>query len=363
LNIVLVCDAKLPVYAYGGTERVVWDLARSLSDMGHRVRLLAAQGTICSFADVSYVDRQRSLKQQIPDNTDVVHFHNRPDFDPDVDFLPYLYTQHGNETAPHDMPINSVFVSHNHARRFGVDQFVHNGLDWTAYGEADLRKPRQWLHFLGNAAWKVKNLAGAIQVARDAGEILAVLGGYRLNFKRGFRLTLSPRVKFFGMVGGQQKMDLLKLSRGLIFPVIWDEPFGLAVIESLYFGCPVFASTRGSLPELVTKDTGYLSNDLRQLSQAVRDRVFDPEACHQRAVSDFSAHRMATDYLKKYQQVVAGNALSNQRPYRAPTTLWSDAVPADSVAAGSVAPGSVAADSLRADPVIFNAASSRPHSR
>jgi hypothetical protein len=72
---------------------------------------------------------------------------------------------------------------------------------------------------------------------------------------------------------------------------------------------------------------------------------------------------MATDYLKKYQQVVAGNALSNQRPHRAPTTLSSDAVAADSVAAGSVVPGSVAADSLRADPVIFNAASSHPRSR
>ncbi|MBM3365340.1 MAG: glycosyltransferase family 4 protein [Betaproteobacteria bacterium] len=329
MNIVLICNAKLPVYAYGGTERVVWDLAQALSDMGHRVHLLAAEGTTCRFAEVSYVDRHRSLKQQIPDNADIVHFHNRPDFDPDTDFLPYLYTQHGNETAPREMPINSVFVSENHARRFGSEQFVYNGLDWTAYGEADLRKPRQWLHFLGNAAWKVKNLRGAIQVARDAGETLAVLGGHRLNFKRGFRFTLSPRVKFFGMVGGQQKIDLLKLSRGLVFPVIWDEPFGLAVIESLYFGCPVFASTRGSLPELVNKDTGFLSNDLQHLSHAVRVRKFDSDACHERAKLIFNAHRMAEDYLQKYQQVIAGQALSIQRPLRSPMTVPSDIVSMD----------------------------------
>jgi hypothetical protein len=165
--------------------------------MGHRVHLLAAEGTTCSFAEVSFIDPRRSLKLQIPKNIDLVHFHNRPDFDPDVDFLPYLYTQHGNETAPRDMPINSVFVSENHAKRFGTDQFVHNGLDWSSYGPVELARPRKWLHFLGNAAWKVKNLRGAMEVARDADEILAVLGGYRLNFKRGFRLTLSPRVKFF----------------------------------------------------------------------------------------------------------------------------------------------------------------------
>ncbi|MFM7670747.1 MAG: glycosyltransferase [Betaproteobacteria bacterium] len=73
MNIVLICNAKLPVYAYGGTERVVWDLAQALSDMGHRVHLLAAEGTTCRFAEVSYVDRHRSLKQQIPDNADITN--------------------------------------------------------------------------------------------------------------------------------------------------------------------------------------------------------------------------------------------------------------------------------------------------
>ena len=318
MNIVLICNARLPVFAYGGTERVVWDLAKALSEMGHRVHLLAAEGTTCPFAEVSFIDSRRSLKLQIPKNVDLVHFHNRPDFDPDIDFLPYLYTQHGNETAPHQMPINSVFVSENHARRFGVDQFVHNGLDWSTYGPVELARPRKWFHFLGNAAWKVKNLRGAMQVARDAGEMLAVLGGYRLNFKRGFRLTLSPRVKFFGMVGGQEKIDLLSVSRGLIFPVTWDEPFGLAVIESLYFGCPVFASSRGSLPELVTGDTGFLSNDLAELASAVRERRFDTEACHERAKSYFSAHRMATDYLLKYQQVMSGSSPTHNRPRKSP---------------------------------------------
>jgi glycosyltransferase involved in cell wall biosynthesis len=217
------------------------------------------------------------------------------------------------------MPLNTVFVSENHAHRFGSDQYVHNGLDWAPYGAPDFARSRKWVHFLGNAAWKVKNLRGAMQVARDAGEILAVLGGYRLNFKRGFRFTISPSVKFFGMVGGQKKLDLLNSSRGLIFPVIWDEPFGLAVIESLYFGCPVFASRRGSLPELVNADTGFLSNDLAELAFALRERQFDALACHQHAVERFNANRMAESYIEKYKKVISGASLSPIRPQQSPS--------------------------------------------
>jgi glycosyltransferase involved in cell wall biosynthesis len=318
LNILLICNARLPVFAYGGTERVVWDLAYALSTFGHHVKLLAAKGTTCPFAEVLHIEPRRPLNSQVPDNTDIVHFHNRPDFDPDVDFLPYVFTQHGNEISLYATPLNTVFVSANHADRFGSDQYVHNGLDWANYGVPDFARPRKWVHFLGNAAWKVKNLSGAMQVARDAGEILAVLGGYRLNFKRGFRFTMSPSVKFFGMVGGQDKLDLLNSSRGLIFPVVWDEPFGLAVIESLYFGCPVFASRRGSLPELVTPDIGFLSNDLEELAVALREQQFDALACHQHALERFNAKRMAADYIDKYKKVISGASLSRTRPRQAP---------------------------------------------
>ncbi len=319
MNILLVCNAKLPVFAYGGTERVVWDLAKSLSLLGHRVRFLAAEGSTCDFADIITIDKRRNIREQIPDDTDIVHFHNRPLFDPDRYSLPYIYTQHGNETADAEMPLNSVFVSANHAKRFGSQQFVHNGLDWSAYGEVDFQRPRKWLHFLGNAAWKVKNLKGAIKVAREADQVLAVMGGHRLNFKRGFRLTLSTKVKFFGMVGGDQKLVLLNSSRGLVFPVIWDEPFGLAIIESLYFGCPVFGSDRGSLPEIVRPDVGYLSNELHELASAIRSDRFDPIVCHDYAKQAFNAMRMTEAYLDKYRQVLSEKTLAKIRPLKSPS--------------------------------------------
>ena len=116
------------------------------------------------------------------------------------------------------------------------------------------------------------------------------------------------------MVGGAQKMQLLNASNGLIFPVRWHEPFGLAVIESLYFGCPVFSTPYGALPELVPEDCGLLSNRAEVLAEAVRAGGFDPQACHQRALAHFSVERMAAGYLEKYEQVLAGELLNSVAP-------------------------------------------------
>ena len=136
------------------------------------------------------------------------------------------------------------------AERHGSPEYVHNGLDWEAYGPVDFERPRPYCHFLGKAAWRVKNVQGAIDVAGDAGVQLMVLGGTRLNIKRGFRFTWSRRVSFAGMVGGQVKLDLLQGSRGLVFPVLWHEPFGLAVIESclLYTSPSPRDRTRSRMP-------------------------------------------------------------------------------------------------------------------
>ncbi len=136
------------------------------------------------------------------------------------------------------------------------------------------------------------------------GATMKVLGGTRVNFKMGWRVTLSPRIKFCGMVGDSEKSEIITRSKGLIFPVLWDEPFGLAITESLYLGAPVFGSERGSLPELVTSDFGYLSNDESEIIRAIKEADFSPERCHQYASDCFNSQVMAMQYLKKYELVI-----------------------------------------------------------
>jgi glycosyltransferase involved in cell wall biosynthesis len=315
MRILLVSKTSIPVYAYGGTERVIWDLGYALNQLGHEVTYLVATGSTCPFAEVLHIDPALDLRMQIPDEIDIVHFQFKPEFSLDEDLTkPYVVTEHGNTAADNVLPFNSIFVSKNHAQRHGTDQFVHNGLNWEAYGTVDFDARREHHHFLGKAAWRVKNVVGAIDVALDAGVTLAVMGGTRLNLKRGFRFTWSRKILFHGMVGGQEKFRLLNSSNGLIFPVRWHEPFGLAVIESLYFGCPVFATPYGALPELVGPEHGCLSVNKAELISSIQEQSFDMRACHQHAVDHFNAETMARGYLEKYEQVLAGERLSKTHP-------------------------------------------------
>ena len=311
MHVLLVNTTPIPVYAYGGTERVIWDLGKSLVKLGHKVSYLVPQGSHCDFARVLPIDTSQPWEKQIPADIDITHFQFNPQTLPET---PYLVTEHGNARKAKRWPLNTVFVSKNHASRYGSDQYVLNGLDWDNYGAVDLDNTRTRFHFLGKAEWSVKNVSGAIRVAKKAGVELDVLGGNRINFRRGFRWTLSRSIHFHGMVGGSEKTGLLNASRGMIFPVRWHEPFGLAVIESLYFGCPVFATPYGALPELVPAECGVLSAHAHELAEAVRTNRFDPRACHEHVKQHFNAETMTRNYLTMYQRVLDGETLNAQPP-------------------------------------------------
>ncbi len=94
----------------------------------------------------------------------------------------------------------------------------------------------------------------------------------------------------------------------------WHEPFGLAVIESLYFGCPVFATPYGALPELVNENVGVLSDRAEELAEAVRSRQFSPQDCHHLATTRFTAKEMARRHIELYERIVDGETLHQTHP-------------------------------------------------
>jgi glycosyltransferase involved in cell wall biosynthesis len=309
---------RLPAVRYGGTERILWWLAKELGRRGHDVSCVVREGT-CPFARVIPFDASRPLAEQLPPGTDVVHFHHALRYalpDGGSPGAPYLVTLHGTGTRDADLDRNTVFISRSQAARHGSTCVVPNGIDWSEYPVPDLGAPRSWVHFLGDGAWRVKNLRGAIRVALRAGETLHVGGGFRLNFRMGFRLTLSPRVRFHGWVGDEEKRRLLQGSRGLVFPVRWHEPFGLSIVESLWFGCPVFGTPYGALPELVPPDVGFLSASADELAGAVREAGrYDRRRCHEQAAR-FGVAAMADGYLDAYERVRSGEALHQAPPRR-----------------------------------------------
>lgn len=315
MNILIVHNSIIPVHKYGGTERVIWYLGKELVKLGHTIQYLVPKGSTCDFADVIEIIDSNAIENQIPKDIDVVHFHHQSNAIKKIK-VPYVVTVHGNRNHSELFDKNSIFVSKDHAQRYGSDSYVYNGLDWEDYGTPDLENKRNYFHFLGNAAWKVKNLKGAIRAIKNTKtEKLKVLGGIRFNFKMGLRLTFSPKISFEGMVGGTEKNNFLNNSKGLVFPVRWSEPFGLAIIESLYFGCPVFGTPYGSLPELVPSQVGFLSNNSNELSKAIsQSENYSAKTCHEFALQNFNSKVMALAYLKKYEEVLAGNVLNNEAP-------------------------------------------------
>ncbi len=313
MNILIANKCLLPALKYGGIERAIWYLGEELVKLKHNVTYLVNKGSHCHFAKVLYFDETKSLAAQIPDHIDVVHFN----FEPNEPInKPYVVNIQVNRNTQSTFDLNTIFVSQNHANRYGSDTYIYNGMNWDDYQKPDLTSKRSYFHFLAKAAWRVKNVSGAIDIIhKTENEKLKVLGGTRLNFNMGFRFTLTPRVQFYGMVGGRKKMDLLEGSKGLLFPVKWHEPFGIAIIESLYFGCPVFGTPYGSLPELVHTDVGFLSNNSNLLAEQVENsQQFSKDHCYQYANDFFNSRIMTEKYLEKYEQVLNGKSLNGKPP-------------------------------------------------
>lgn len=306
--------AVIPVKKYGGTERIIWDLGKELSRLRHQVFFLVAKGSTCDFATVLNYDPQKDMESQLPEATDIVHFNHVLN---EVVNKPYLITMHGNPSREQKIDANTVFISENQAKRYSSTVFVYNGLDWGNYPKVDLTLPREGFHFLGKVAWKIKNVFGAAKIALKSGHKLHILGGGRWtfrNFKRGFQYLVNPKLTFHGMVDNNIKMEIMKRSKALVFPVLWHEPFGLAIIESLYAGCAVFGTQNGSLPELITPEVGFVGTSSEEIVKAIQEFEYNPKVCHEYALNRFNAKVMTASYLRLYEKVILGETLNSEIP-------------------------------------------------
>lgn len=296
---------KIPVKHYGGTQRDIWVQGKELVRMGHSVYYLVKKGSSCPFAEIIPYNPHKSMEDQIPEDADLVHFHS-PLLNP-INHKPYMVTVHGNGKAGDMFDKNSVFISRNHAKRHNSDQYVYNGLDLEELGTVDINAPRKHLIFLAKISRKVKNLSGSIQIAKRARKKLAIIGGKRIS--------LNPSIHYYGLIGGSKKNKVLQEGDALVFPVLWDEPLGLAVLESLYFGCPVFGTPYGSLPELITPEFGLLSNRKSELAHAIQHtEQYDRQKCHEYISDVFSGQKMTEAYLNLYAKIRNGEILNKQQP-------------------------------------------------
>lgn len=308
MRIAIVHDALLPVAAYGGTERVVWWLAKGLSELGCDVSLICRPGSRCDFARVVPFDF-RSRPESAAKGMDLIHHFATPDDSPS---LPYVVTIGGNGKPGETYLPNTAFISHNHAARHRGECFVYHGVDPDEYRFAE--KKDGYVVFLAKASWRVKNVDGAIRCARRSQRDIRIIGGWRPW------PTRWHGVKWLGMLGGEQKKEQLARASALLFPVLWNEPFGVALVEALISGTPVVGSRHGSLPEIISEDVGFLCSSEDEIVDALgRVGEIPASRCRDAALSRFHYRRMASDYLVLYRRVLKGEPLNRETPRAQPS--------------------------------------------
>ncbi|MGI5862570.1 MAG: glycosyltransferase family 4 protein [Myxococcales bacterium] len=328
----------VPPRQYGGTELVVAELIDGLVDRGVEVTLFAAGDSQGGYR------RACPVRSWFKDSTwppsvfkelehtsfalgellaghgehDLVHAHC-PTFLPLSQHLglPVVYTLH----HPYDAELCRLYAGFPRvtyvsisARQqqlcgpFARGAVVHHGIGPERYRLG--RVCPDTVAFLGRLS-RVKAPHRAIDVAAAAGLRIRVGGRPHEEDAGYFRAELqqrlgAPHVEYLGEIGHEPKVELLSTSRALLFPIEWEEPFGLVMIEAMLCGCPVIAYARGSAPEVIDEGiTGFFARDeehmVKLLEGPARPEVFDRKRCREHAVRRFSAARMVDDYLRVYR--------------------------------------------------------------
>ncbi|MCX6113567.1 MAG: glycosyltransferase [Proteobacteria bacterium] len=307
MKILFEHNGILPIKRYGGTERIIYWLMKDLVKRGHKVYLIANSASDVKQHGIELIPRTSDdWRRLIPSVVDIVHLFSPTNFELDC---PYLLTVEGNGQEGEAYPKNTVFVSKKHAQNHASLAYVYNGIDLDEY---PYRKgtTKNWKNFLflAKAKWKVKNLKDCIKVCRKNNKHLHVAGGRVFTFSR--------YIHSYGMVDQVRKLELLRRTDALLFPVRWHEPFGIAIIEAMALGLPVIGSPYGSLPELIKRGTGIICNNYDEFVEAVSDdnNRFRPDEIRNYVENNFSIQKMADDYMLYYDKVIKGKKINRILP-------------------------------------------------
>lgn len=184
---------------------------------------------------------------------------------------------------------------------------IHHGIDMDKYRLVENKQ--QYLSFIGRIS-PIKGTHLAIDVARRTGIPLKIAGDIQPVNREYFEKKIQPQidgklVEYIGLANLEAKNELLGNSMAMLFPILWNEPFGLVMVEAMACGTPVLAMPGGSVPEIVRDGvSGFICSSVREMSKRVHDLNLQPAAVRRYVEENFSVERMVKNYADLYQQVV-----------------------------------------------------------
>jgi len=122
---------------------------------------------------------------------------------------------------------------------------------------------------------------------------LEIVGDGELGQEVATAAEQNPRIRWHGRLAKPQVYERIKKAAAVIVPSIWNEPFGMVVVEAFAMGAPVIASTIGSLATLIRHQRNglhFLPGDAADLARQVTWFDQHPDSAkrmRQRARLDF----------------------------------------------------------------------------
>jgi len=330
---------RCPPLLYGGTERVVSYLTEELVDQGHDVTLFASGDSITAAELDACSERALRLSPDVIDalphhmimlekvarrahEFDVLHFHIDLMHAPVVrDFAHRtITTLHGRLDLPDLKPFYAAFpslplVSISHSQRLPMPPVnwvgnVYHGLprDLLAFNPAP---EGDYLAFLGRISPE-KRPDRAIEIAARAGLPLKIAAKIDKVDQAYWDERIAPlvgahaNIEYVGEIGEHQKSAFLGAARALLFPIDWEEPFGLVMIEAMACGTPVIAFGRGSVPEVIDDGvTGFVVSSVDEAVAALKKlEHLDRSRVRAGFEARFTVERMARDYVDIYARMM-----------------------------------------------------------
>ena len=345
LRIALIVSPWFPVppAGYGGIELMAYNLGRELVERGHKVTVLGRQGSHGPFETVALAPESwqkdlgtlhgaprhnlflyRAYETVRRRSFDVIHDHSGLNGILVASEArlqaPVVATLHGTLTEPEGdflravaRQVNLVAISHaQHATVAGVEwrAVVHNAIDPAEY------RP------ITRAGEKDDYLLELARINPDKGQHIAIEVAKRMNmrlvlagkvdpeasdyFEEFIKPNLNGQIVWRENVKGREKAQLLAKARAMIFPIQWEEPFGLAMVEAMVSGTPVIAFRHGAAPEVVDAGvTGFLADDADEMIERLQQiEEIDLKKCALTAAERFGPKRMAEGYLNVYERAI-----------------------------------------------------------
>ena len=325
---------EIPPRRYGGTELFIGNLASELYMRGHDVTVYGngESSTPCPLkwryehsewplgdpmrAQLKNADHAAWAMKDAASWADVIHLN-------DVAGLPFtMFTNVPTVLTihhPHEPDLTEQYERYPDVCYVAIAEWlgraepmprvrvVHHGIPVSDYRVSSEKEG--YVAFLGRMA-PCKGPHLAIDAARRAGIRLKLAGEVQPVFKEYWEQQVAPSVdgdqaEYIGEADFATKNTLLSNARALLFPIQWEEPFGLVLIEAMACGTPVLAFAGGAVEEIVRDGVnGWICSDVDDMARRIQSLEITPDACRSFVEANFSIARMADDYLEVYARTI-----------------------------------------------------------